>query len=258
MALLSIEGVSKQFHGLRAVDDVTFSVESAQILGLVGPNGAGKTTLFNLITGFLSISKGRILLKERDITNCPIYERARMGMGRTFQTSQLFSEFTVSENLLVSGYGGLQAVRGLFGGGQGFHAIHKKIEMRVDEIIDFVGLAEYRSTRAGNLSYASQRRVEIGRALMIDPCVLLLDEPAAGMNLTEVQELNQLIRRIQLQGRAIIVVEHNMRVIMDVADKVSVIEFGRLIAEGSPQTIRNDPVVIKAYLGTQESEYVTP
>lgn len=241
--LLSVQDVRKKFGSILAVDGVTLAVEPGEIRGVVGPNGAGKTTLFNLITGFLPVSSGTIIFEGQNITRRPTHDRVRRGMARTFQTPQLFSDMTILDNILVSFYGSL--LRNMFSR----RALRGAAQERALEILELVGLADVTEVRASELPYASQRKLEIGRALMTDPRIVLLDEPAAGMNPTEVEALMRLIRAIRTQNRGVVVVEHNMRLIMEISDQVSVIDFGRVIAEGTPNDVRRDARVISAYLG---------
>ena len=241
--LLSVQDVRKKFGSILAVDGVTLAVEPGEIRGVVGPNGAGKTTLFNLITGFLPVSSGTIIFEGQNITRRPTHDRVRRGMARTFQTPQLFSDMTILDNILVSFYGSL--LRNMFSR----RGLRGAAQERALEILELVGLADVTEVRASELPYASQRKLEIGRALMTDPRIVLLDEPAAGMNPTEVETLMRLIRAIRTQNRGVVVVEHNMRLIMEISDQVLVIDFGRVIAEGTPNDVRRDARVISAYLG---------
>jgi branched-chain amino acid transport system ATP-binding protein len=244
--------VTKYFHGLCAVDHVSLIIHPGEVRGLVGPNGAGKTTLFNLVTGFQQVSGGRIVFRGADVTHRPAHDRVWRGMARTFQTPQLFPEMTVLENVFMGSRARLRpGIRGAVLPGRALRQAEKAARDRAEGLLVFLGLESVAGTVAGELAYAMQRRAEIGRALMTDPRLLLLDEPAAGMNPVEVRGLNELIRRIQAQGITVLVVEHNMRVIMGVSDRITVLEFGRLIAEGPPQEVRSNPDVIRAYLGSQ-------
>jgi branched-chain amino acid transport system ATP-binding protein len=242
MSLLRVEGVVRRFGAIRAVDGVSIVVDKGEIRGVVGPNGAGKTSLFNVITGFLSPSEGRLFLDGAAITRWPIHRRVRAGMARTFQTPQLFRESSVLENVLSGGYAN-ELRPHLSRQGQ------LTSRERAQNALEIVSLDHVASANAGDLPYPAQKRLEIARALMTEPRILLLDEPAAGMNESEAVELAQLIKIIRAQGLTIVVIEHNMRLIMDVSDRVTVINFGKVIADGTPREVRENPAVVSAYLG---------
>jgi ABC-type branched-subunit amino acid transport system ATPase component len=259
--LLRIGGVSKHFGGLQALKDIDLDVERGTIVGLIGPNGAGKTTLFNLITGIFPPSEGGIVFDGRDILHRSRrrrrrpFEITRAGIGRTFQNIRLFAEMTALENVTV----GADAHHRQ----NVFQAILRTPRQRredrdgqdrAEQLLEFAGIHHYSNELAGNLSYGDQRRVEIARALATDPKLLLLDEPAAGMNPTEKGTLTALIRRIQDQGITILIIEHDMRVVMGISQKVAVLDYGEKIAEGEPSVIQRDARVVEAYLGRQNAE----
>lgn len=235
--ILQVEGVTKQFGGLLAVNNVTFDLPEGQILGLIGPNGAGKTTLFNVINGVYTPEKGRILFQGEDTTGWKTYAMAHKGLARTHQIVKPLNDLTVHENVMVGG---------CFGGEGHRLAESAKIS---DEVLEFVGLADRGGQLAGSLNVAQKKRLELARALAAQPKVLLLDEVLAGLNPTEIAQMVETVRGIRDQGVTIIMIEHVMHAVMNVSERILVLDYGELIAEGTPEEVSDDERVIEAYLG---------
>lgn len=248
--LLQVEGLTKAFSGLLAVNEVSFSVEARQIKALVGPNGAGKTTVFNLIAGHLPVDRGRVTFQENDIANLSPDVISLKGIARTFQIGRLFKEMTVLENMMVANCVRTRAgfLDCFFGTPRAKKAI-KAAEELAKEWVEFVGLEEKSDELAGNLSFGQQRLVEIARALSINARLILLDEPFAGLNETEIDKMIELIYRSREKDVAILLVEHNMNIIMQIAEEIVVMNYGQKIAEGTPAEIQDNEEVVKAYLG---------
>ncbi|MEN6438962.1 MAG: ABC transporter ATP-binding protein [Syntrophobacter sp.] len=254
MALLKVDKVTHFFGGLRAVYNFSLTLRGGELMGLIGPNGAGKTTAFNLISGFYKPSEGDIWFEGKNISGLRPHKVTGLGMARTFQNIRLWNSLTVFDNLCISqhdhlGYGFLQSVLRT----PQFRRSEQKVKTTAEEIMDLLGIRHFALEFPKNLPYGLQRRVEIGRALCLRPKLLLLDEPAAGMNPGEVEQLIDLIRWIRDEFKlTILLIEHHMRVVMGVCDRMKVIDFGETIAEGTPDEIKKNPRVIQAYLGEEE------
>jgi branched-chain amino acid transport system ATP-binding protein len=249
--ILRFEDVQLAFHGVRAIDGVSFTVDRSELFAIIGPNGAGKTSIFNVLSGVYRPQSGRVEFAGAPVLGRRPHQLARRGLARTFQNVELFANLTVLENLMLGrhhhlGYGPLAAVV-WFGRARRAELVHRE---RVEEIIDFLELAEWRRLPVGMLPYGVQKRVELGRALAMEPKLLLLDEPVAGMNLEETEDMARYILDIREElDIPIILVEHDMGLVMDLADRVLVVDFGRPIATGKPSEIQHHPDVIRAYLG---------
>jgi branched-chain amino acid transport system ATP-binding protein len=248
--ILSVDHVGMQFGGLVALSDLNFSVGEGEILSLIGPNGAGKTTAFNLMTGFLTPTKGAVKFGGVPLRGLKSHEIADLGLIRTFQRTSVFPRDTVFDNVLIGLHrqGKLGLVEAILGLPKA-RASERGLRERAAELVSRVGLEHRASDLAGSLSYGEQRLVGVALALAAQPKMLLLDEPVSGMNASETHTFVQLIRSIRDQGVTILLVEHDMPMVMEVSDRIVVLNYGRIIAEGTPEVIRNDPAVIEAYLG---------
>ena len=246
-ALLRLEAVGKRFGGVRALSDISMSVGKNRIVGVIGPNGAGKTTLFNLITGAYRSDSGAIVFDGREITDWPPHRIIRAGFARTFQNIRLFAGMTVWEHLLVTQHPKGNALRGLMP----LRWSNPAVTASAEQVLKFFGLEKYRDVLARTLPYGIQRKVDMARALASGPKLLLLDEPVAGMNHDEADELRRLLLRLNEAGLTILLIEHDMAFVMNLCHELYVLDFGVRIATGEPAAIRSDPVVLDAYLGSE-------
>ena len=244
MPLLETIGVKVRFGGNIALDDVSISVEAGSVTGLIGPNGAGKTTLFNTITGLQALTSGQIIFNDKDVTKEPPHKRTRMGLARTFQRLELFTTLSVRDNVRVAG-----EIRNRWS----LRTSKMDVNAETDRIISLVGLSDVADREVGEIPTGKARVVELARALMIQPTLVLLDEPASGQTEEETGQFGQLLRDLAGEGLGICLVEHDMSLVMQVCETIHVLDFGRMIASGSAESVRNNPTVVDAYLGAPES-----
>ena len=250
--MLEVSGITQIFGGVTALEDVSFSISKGDITGVIGPNGAGKTTLFNIVTGIYTQTSGRVMLNNSDVSGLPPEKLARLGMVRTFQNIELFGGMTVLENVMVGLH--TRSSSGLLACSLRMpwsRSEESRIRESALKWMDFTGITDLADVTAGNLPFGKGRLLEIARALAVEPEIVLMDEPAAGLNSQETMELARLIQRIRDLGITVVLVEHDMELVMDICDRIVVLNLGRKLAEGTPREIQDNPQVVAAYLGEE-------
>ena len=254
MTILRADNIGIAFGGVKAVDGVSFSASAGAILSIIGPNGAGKTTLFNVVSGIYAAGSGKVYIAEEDVTGLPPHRLAARGLSRTFQNLQIFQRLTACENVMVGRH--LRETRNLWSALFRTPSVdrqNRETREAAMKLLADVGLQGAADTRAGSLPYGACKRLEIARALAAEPKVLLLDEPAAGCNAVETEEIDRLIREVADRGVGIVLVEHDMKLVMKISDRILVLDRGKPLVEGTPQEVRNDPRVLEAYLGRRRA-----
>jgi branched-chain amino acid transport system ATP-binding protein len=257
--LLNLSGIGKHFGGLAALSDVSLHIRRGEIYGLIGPNGAGKTTLFNVVTGLYQLDEGAFTFDGAAYSRCKPHVLAGAGIARTFQNIRLFANMSALENVMVGRH--LRTRTGIWGAltrNAAARAEERAVVQRARELLRYAGIARPHQTLAKHLSYGEQRRLEIARALATEPKLLALDEPAAGMNATETEGLKALLQAIRGDGITVLLIEHDVKLIMGLCDRVAVLDYGRKIAEGMPEEVRRNPAVIAAYLGGETESPISP
>lgn len=252
MHILDVRSLTKQFGGVKAIEDISFRIQGGSIVSIIGPNGAGKTTLFNCLTGMTRPTKGQVQLSGNEICGLPAHSIVQLGIARTFQNIRLFKEMTVLENVLVAQHKTIKTgfISALARGSK-FRSEEEKAENKALEYLALVGLEGLAGLRSANLPYGDQRRLEIARAFATEPHLILLDEPTAGMNPKETSEIMELIKKLKTLGKTVLLIEHDMRVVMGISEKIIVLDHGVKIAEGTPDEVKSDQLVIEAYLGRE-------